>query len=415
MPGPTIYLDHAATAPLRPEVLDAMLPLLRDGWGNPSSAHAAGRRARSALDEARERVAAALGATAREIVFTSGGTESINLAVKGAAWAGSAKAHRIVISAVEHHAVDHAARHLERFGFEVAIVPVDRYGRVDPDEVEAAITDRTVVVSVMIANNEVGTIQPIAEISERLRRHRGVLFHTDAVQAAPWLALDVDALGVDLLSIAGHKLGGPKGVGALYVRRGTNLVAQQHGGGQERYRRAGTEDVACATGLATALDLAVAERPVAVPRVTRLRDRLASAVVAKGVVLTGHPTQRLPNSLSVVVGGVDGAEVATALDLDGLQCSTGSACATGSDEVSHVLSAMGFPEEEARGSLRLSLGRTTTDAEIDRAMALVATTVARIRDAAAVLAGDPLGIAAKDGGDTHRPGARGRSAGTDGR
>jgi cysteine desulfurase len=414
MPGPTIYLDHAATAPLRPEVLDAMLPLLRDGWGNPSSAHAAGRRARSALDEARERVAAVLGATAREIVFTSGGTESINLALKGAAWAGSAKGHRIVISAVEHHAVEHAARHLERFGFEVAMVPVDRYGRVDPDEVEAAITDRTVVVSVMTANNEVGTIQPIAEIGERLRRHRGVLFHTDAVQAAPWLALDVDALGVDLLSIAGHKLGGPKGVGALYVRRGTNLVAQQHGGGQERYRRAGTEDVAYATALATALDLAVAERPVVVPRVALLRDRLASAVVAQGVALTGHPTERLPNSLSVVVGGVHGAEVATALDLDGLQCSTGSACATGSDEVSHVLAAMGFPEEEARGALRLSLGRTTTDDEVDRAMAIVPTTIVRIRDASAALAGDPIGVDSRTG-DGYEPAAHGRSTGTDGR
>jgi cysteine desulfurase len=360
-------------------------------------------------------VATALGATAREIVFTSGGTESINLALKGAAWAGSAKGRRIVISAVEHHAVDHAARHLERFGFEVAVVPVDRYGRVDPDEVDAAITDRTIVVSVMTANNEVGTIQPIPEIGERLRRHRGVLFHTDAVQAAPWLALDVDALGVDLLSIAGHKIGGPKGVGALYVRRGTNLVAQQHGGGQERHRRAGTEDVAYATGLATSLDLAFAERPVAVPRVRRLRDRLATAVVAKDVALTGHPTERLPNSLSVVVGGVDGAEIATALDLDGLQCSTGSACATGSGEVSHVLSAMGFPEEEAHGALRLSLGRTTTDDEIDRAMALVPATVARIRDAAAALDADPLGSAARDGGGGPGPGARDRSAGAGGR
>jgi cysteine desulfurase len=392
-----------------------MLPLLRDAWANPSSAHAAGRRARSALDEARERVAAALGATAREVVFTSGGTESINLALKGAAWAGSAKGHRIVVSAVEHHAVDHAARHLERFGFEVATVPVDSYGRVDPDEVDAAITDRTVLVSVMTANNEVGTIQPIAEIGERLRRHRGVLFHTDAVQAAPWLALDVGALGVDLLSIAGHKLGGPKGVGALYVRRGTNLVAQQHGGGQERYRRAGTEDVACATGLATSLDLAVAERPIAVPRVARLRNRLATTVVSRGVVLTGHPTERLPNSLSVLVGGVDGAEVATALDLDGLECSTGSACATGSDEVSHVLAAMGFPEEEAHGALRLSLGRATTDDEIDRAMALIPETVARIRDATAVLDADPLGITARDGGGAPAPGARGRSPGTGGR
>ncbi|MEI8334378.1 MAG: cysteine desulfurase family protein [Chloroflexota bacterium] len=383
MPGPTIYLDHAATAPLRPEVLEAMLPHLRDGWGNPSSAHGTGRAARAALDEARDRVAAALGATGREIVFTSGGTESINLALKGAAWAGSAKGHRIVISAAEHHAVGHAARHLERFGFEVAAIPVDRYGRVDPDEVEAAITERTVVVSVMTANNEVGTVQPIAEIGERVRRHRGVLFHTDAVQAAPWLAIDVDALGVDLLSIAGHKLGGPKSVGALYVRRGTSLVAQQHGGGQERHRRAGTEDVAYATGLATALDLAVSERPVVVPRVAALRGLLASAVVGEGILLTGHPADRLPNILSVVIAGLDGTDVTTALDLDGLECSTGSACATGSGEVSHVLTAMGFPEDEARGALRLSLGRATTDAEVERAAVLVPATIARIRGAGA--------------------------------
>jgi cysteine desulfurase len=382
MPAPAVYLDHAATAPLRAEVVDAMLPVMRDGWGNPSSAHTAGRAARDLLDAARERIARALGATPREIVLTSGGTESINLAVKGAAWAGSARGHRIVISAVEHHAVEGAARYLERHGFEVAVVPVDRYGRVSPDDVDAAITDRTAVVSVMTANNEVGTIQPVREIAEAVRRHRGVLFHTDAVQAAPWLPLDVDDLGVDLLSIAGHKLGGPKGVGALYVRRGSNIVAQQHGGGQERYRRAGTEDVAYAVGLATALDLAVAERPAAVPRVATLRDHLAAAVLADGVALTGHPTERLPNNLSVVVAGAEGGTVTTILDLDGLACSTGSACATGSAEVSHVLTAMGFPEEEARGAVRLSLGRSTTDADVDRAARLVPAAIQRAREAA---------------------------------
>ena len=388
MPEPTVYLDHAATAPLRPEVVDAMLPVMREGWGNPSSAHAAGRAARDLLDAARERIARALGATSREIVLTSGGTESINLAVKGAAWAGSAKGHRIVISAVEHHAVDHAARHLERFGFEVAVVPVDRYGRVDPDEVEAAITDRTAVVSVMAANNEVGTLQPVREIAEMVRRHRGVLFHTDAVQAAPWLPLHVDDLGVDLLSIAGHKLGGPKGVGALYVRRGSNIVAQQHGGSQERYRRAGTEDVAYAVGLATALDLAVAERPMAVPRVAALRDRLAAAVLADDVTLTGHPTHRLPNNLSILVGGAEGGAVSTILDLDGLACSTGSACAAGSTEVSHVLTAMGYPEEEARGAVRLSLGRSTTEAEMSRAADLVPAAIRRAREASAEAVGE---------------------------
>lgn len=387
MPEPTVYLDHAATTPLRPEVLDAMLPVFRDGWGNPSSAHARGREARATLDGARERIAAALGATPREIVLTSGGTESINLAIKGAAWAGSARGHRIVVSAVEHHAVENAARHLERYGFDIAVVPVDRYGRVDPDEVDAAVTDRTAVVSVMTANNEVGTVQPIRAIAERVRRHRGVLFHTDAVQAAPWLPLDVDDLGVDLLSIAGHKLGGPKGVGALYMRRGTNIVAQQHGGSQERYRRAGTEDVAYAVGLATALGLAVAERPETVPRVAGLRDRLAAAIVGDGVTLTGHQTERLPNNLSVVVAGAEGGSVTTILDLDGLACSTGSACATGSAEVSHVLTAMGYPEEEARGAVRLSLGRTTTVAEIDRASALVVAAVRRARAAGIEAAG----------------------------
>ena len=382
MPEPTVYLDHAATAPLRAEVVDAMLPVMREGWGNPSSAHAAGRAARDLLDAARERIARALGATPREIVLTSGGTESINLAVKGAAWAGSARGHRIVISAVEHHAVEGAARHLERHGFEVAVVPVDRYGRVSSDDVDAAITDRTAVVSVMTANNEVGTIQPVREIAEVVRRHRGVLFHTDAVQAAPWLPIDVDDLGVDLLSIAGHKLGGPKGIGALYVRRGSNIVAQQHGGGQERYRRAGTEDVAYAVGLATALDLAVAERPATVPRVAGLRDRLAAAVLADGVALTGHPTERLPNNFSVVVAGAEGGTVTTILDLEGLACSTGSACATGSAEVSHVLTAMGFPEDEARGAVRMSLGRSTTDADVDRAALLVPAAIRRAREAA---------------------------------
>jgi cysteine desulfurase len=234
----------------------------------------------------------------------------------------------------------------------------------------------------MTANNEVGTIQPVREIAEVVRRHRGVLFHTDAVQAAPWLPIDVDDLGVDLLSIAGHKLGGPKGIGALYVRRGSNIVAQQHGGGQERYRRAGTEDVAYAVGLATALDLAVAERPATVPRVAGLRDRLAAAVLADGVALTGHPTERLPNNLSVVVAGAEGGTVTTILDLEGLACSTGSACATGSAEVSHVLTAMGFPEDEARGAVRMSLGRSTTDADVDRAALLVPAAIRRAREAA---------------------------------
>ncbi len=383
----TVYLDHAATTPLRAEVLDVMLPHLRDGWGNPSSAHARGRAARAALDDAHERIATCLGATAREIVLTSGGTESINLAVKGGAWAGSARGHRLVISAVEHHAVEGSARHLERHGFDVAVVGVDRDGRVDPDAVAAAVTDRTALVSVMAANNEVGTVQPIAAIAERVHRHRGVLFHADAVQAAPWLPLDVEALGVDLLSIAGHKLGGPRGVGALYIRRGTHIVAQQHGGSQERHRRAGTEDVAGAVGLATALELAVREMGTAVPRVAGLRDRLVASVTGPGVTVTGHRTDRLPHIASFVVADAEGGTITTILDLEGLACSTGSACATGSAEVSHVLTAMGYPEAEARGAVRLSVGRATTDADVDRAIALLPPAIERARAAHAASAG----------------------------
>ncbi|MGZ6341003.1 MAG: cysteine desulfurase family protein, partial [Candidatus Limnocylindrales bacterium] len=367
-----IYLDHAATTPLRPEVLEAMLPFLGGTFGNPSSSHRFGRLARAALDEAHDRVAARIGATGREIVFTSGGTEADNMAIKGAAWVGRARGHRIVTSAIEHHAVGHTVRYLEKFGFEVVELPVDRYGRVDPDDVEAAITPKTILVSVMLANNEVGTIEPIAEIARRVRAHKGVLLHTDAVQAAPYLDLDVDKLDVDLLSLAAHKLEGPKGVGALYVRHGTNLLAQQQGGTQERYRRAGTENVAGIVGMAKAFELAADERPVTTGRLRALRDRLRKALLGlDSVELTGHPSARLPGLLSVVVRGVDGSAVATALDLEGLACSTGSACLSGSAEVSHVLAAMGYPDDEARGALRLSLGRTTTAAEIDRAIALV--------------------------------------------
>ena len=244
-----IYLDHAATTPLRREVLDAMLPYLTESFGNPSSAHAYGRAARAALDEAHERVAKRLNAEGREIVFTSGGTEANNLALKGAAWAGKARGHRIVTSAVEHHAVGHTLRYLEKFGFEIAELPVDRYGRVDPEQLEAALNDKTILVSIMLANNEVGTIQPIAEIAARVRTRKGVLLHVDAVQAAPYVDLDVEALGADLVSLGAHKFEGPKGVGALYVRHGTHILAQQQGGTQERHRRAGTENVAGAVGL----------------------------------------------------------------------------------------------------------------------------------------------------------------------
>jgi cysteine desulfurase len=393
-----IYLDHAATTPLRREALDAMLPFLTEHQGNPSSAHSAGRTARAALDDAHERVASRLGAEAREIVFTSGGTESNNLALKGAAWASKARGHRIVTTTVEHHAVGHALSYLEKFGFEVLELPVDRYGRVDPDDVNAAITDRTVLVSIMMANNEVGTIQPIAEIGSRLRERKGVLFHVDAVQAAPYLAIDVNELGVDLLSIAAHKFEGPKGTGALYVRSGTHILSQQQGGTQERHRRAGTENVAGIVGLAAAFDLASQERAETARRLARQRDRLKRAVLTvEGAELTGHPTGRLPGLLSIVARGTDGNSVALSLDLEGICCSIGSACTTGSTEVSHVLAAMGYPEEEARGALRLSLGRTTTDAEIDTAIEAVPRTIRQLQVGQAVVSADPLGQGAPVG------------------
>ena len=388
----TIYLDHAATTPLRPEVLEAMLPVLTDGFGNPSSAHGYGRAARAALDDAHERMASRLGVEAREIVFTSGGTEANNLAIKGAAWAGKARGHRIVTSAVEHHAVGHTLRYLEKFGFEVVEVPVDRYGRVDPDHLEAALTDRTILVSVMLANNEVGTIQPIAVIADRLRGRKGVLFHVDAVQAAPWIDLDLRSLPVDLLSLGAHKFEGPKGVGALFVRHGTHVLAQQQGGSQERHRRAGTENVAGAVGMAVAYDLSSAERAATVRRVRRQRERLERAVLAvEGTELTGHPTERLPGLLSIIARDTDGASVSVALDLEGIAASVGSACTTGSTEVSHVLTAMGYPEDEARGALRLSLGRTTTDAEIDTALEIVPRVLTSMRLGSAAVAADPLG------------------------
>lgn len=387
-----VYLDHAATTPLRREVLDAMMPLLTSDFGNPSSVHGHGRKARAALDEAHERLARGLNAQPREVIFTGGGSEAINLALKGVAWAGKGRGNRLITSAVEHHAVLHALRHLEKFGFEIIVLPVDRYGRLDPEQLDAAINDRTILVSLMLANNEVGTIQPLGDLVRRVRAHRGVAIHVDAVQGAPYMAIDVQEMDVDLLSIAAHKFEGPKGVGALYVRHGTILLPQMHGGSQERFRRAGTENVAGAYGMAVAYEMARAEQPEVAPRLAALRDRLRDSVMAlPSVELTGHPRKRLPGHLSVIARETDGEALILNLDLAGIAASTGSACTTGSTEPSHVLTALGYPEDETRGSLRLTLGRTTTDADIDQAVAVVPQTIGRLRSAAAALVLDPLG------------------------
>ena len=390
----TIYLDHAATTPMRPEVLEAMLPLLTDDFGNPSSAHGPGRRARMALDEAHEVVAAAIGAQPREIVFTAGGTEAANLAIKGAAWAGKAEGHRILTSAVEHHATLNALQHLEKFGFEAGVLPVDRYGRLDPESLDSALDERTILVALQVANNEVGTVQPLHDLIGTVRRVRGrkALVYVDAVQGAPYVDLDVGLLDADLVSFGAHKFEGPKGMGALWVRGGTAVMAQTHGGGQERYRRAGTENVAGAVGMATALRLTAQERHETVARLRHLRDRVRAALAADpDVEFTGHPTERLPGHLSLLVRGVEGAAIVVALDLEGIAASAGAACTTGSPEVSHVLAAMGYPDEEARGALRLSLGRTTTEAEVDSAIEIIPAIIERLRGGSTALAADPLG------------------------
>jgi cysteine desulfurase len=377
----TIYLDHAATTPVRPEVVEAMLPYFGTQYGNPSSIYSLGRDARQALDRSRDVVAGVLGCRPAEILFTSCGSESDNLAIKGVAFALRERGNHIITTQIEHHAVLHTCEWLERyFGFEVTYLPVDATGLVDPAAVAAALTDRTVLVSVMLANNEVGTIQPLPAIADVLRPRR-ILLHTDAVQGGGALALDVNTLGVDLLSLSGHKFYAPKGVGILYVRQGTPLLPQLQGGGQERSRRAGTENVPYIVGLATALRLAAEELPSSTARLTALRDRLIVGVLERvpGARLTGHPTERLPNNASFAFEGVEGESLLLSLDQQGICASTGSACTSGSLEASHVLKAMGLPVGLAQGSLRLSLGKSNDEDQIDRTLEALPGAVERLR------------------------------------
>jgi cysteine desulfurase len=382
--GGVIYLDHAATTPLRADVLEAMLPFLREEWANPSSNYEPARRARAALEEARAVVAHHLGARPGEIVFTGGGSEADNLAIKGAALAAGLRRH-IVTTAIEHHAVLHTCRYLqERHGFTVTYVPVDRDGLVDPETIARAAGHDTALVSVMLANNEVGTIEPVAEIA-RLLQGSGALVHSDAVQAAGMLPIAVDDLGVDLLAISAHKFGGPKGSGVLYVRRGTPLDSLVHGGGQELGLRAGTESVAQAVGLATALDVAVAERSSHVQYLAALRDRLITGILRAipGTMLSGHPVQRLPGHASVCFQDVEGESVLIELDALGICASAGSACSAGSTEPSPVLQAMGVPSQYIRGGLRLTLGPTNTPEEVDFVVDQLAAIVPGLRALAA--------------------------------
>jgi cysteine desulfurase len=375
-----IFLDHAATTPTDLRVVEAMLPYFSDSFGNPSSIHSLGLETRTAVAEAREKVASLIGAAGDEIIFTSGGTEADNLAIKGIAQANAQRGKHIVTTRIEHHAVEESCRYLEKQGFKVTHVAVDQDGLVDPREVERAVTPETILISVMHANNEVGTIQPIAEIS-RVARSRGIYFHTDAVQTVGHIPAKVDDLGVDLLAISAHKLYGPKGIGVLYVRKGTRIVSFLHGGGQERGLRASTENVPGIVGLGKAAEIAQAEMDAESKLVTRLRDKLIKGLLERipQVRLNGHPTKRLPNNVNISVASVEGESLAVSLDLEGIAVSTGSACRSEAMEPSHVLTAMGVPVELARGSVRFSLGRDNTDADIERVLEAFPRIVSRLR------------------------------------
>jgi cysteine desulfurase len=384
-----VYLDNAATTPVDPRVLEAMLPYLSGEFGNPSSAHRTGMAMRTVVERARATVARYLGAGPEEIVFTGCGTESDNLALRGVAWAREAQGRHLITTPIEHHAVEHTLAQLAaRFGFEVTHLPVNRFGLVDPDDVGRALRPDTTVVSVMMANNEVGTVEPVAEIGRIVRAH-GATFHTDAVQAVGQLPVDVDALNVDLLALSGHKLHAPKGVGVLYVRRGTPLLPTLTGGGQEHGVRAGTENVPYIVGLARALELAYDDLESHVRETRRLRDRLIRGILGTvpDAELTGHPTERLANNASFMFAGVEGESVLMQLTMAGIAASTGSACSSGHEGASHVLLGMGCDANLARGSLRLSLSRYTTDADIDTVLAVLPDAVARLRAMSPAYAG----------------------------
>ena len=375
-----IYLDYAATTPLRPEVRAAMEPYFSaEGFGNPSSLHAGGQQAKRALDAARDSLAAALGCQFSEISFTSGGTESDNAALVGIMLANKKRGNHLITTSIEHEAVMETAKFLETLGFHVTYLPVDEFGSISPQSVADALTDQTVLVSVMHANNEVGTIQPIREIAEIVHAH-GAYLHTDAVQTFGQLPVTVNALGADLLTLSAHKIYGPKGAGALYVRSGIAIEPLLHGGGQERQRRSGTENVPAIVGFGEAVRRLLPERAAEAKRLTALRNYLWTELSRRlpTVVLNGHSTNRLPNNLNISLPGLDAETLLLSLDLAGISASSGSACTSGSIEPSHVLQAMGLPDARLKSALRLTLGRGTTKDEIDWAAERLARIVGRL-------------------------------------
>ena len=376
-----VYMDNAATTKLSPDVLNAMMPYLTDIYGNASSVHAFGREAREGVEHARNQVAAAINASPDEIFFTAGGTESDNMAIKGVAHKYAKKGKHIITTAIEHHAVLHTCEALEKEGYEVTYLPVDEDGLISVEQVRAAMRDDTLLVTVMFANNEVGTIEPIAEIGA-LCRERNVLFHTDAVQAVCHIPIDVRAMNIDLMSISAHKFHGPKGIGALYCRKGIVLEPVIVGGAQERKRRAGTENVAGIVGLGAAIARAHKNMSADMARVSALRDKLISGILKNipHVKLNGHPTQRLPQNVNFSIRYIEGESILLMLDINGIAASSGSACTSGSLDPSHVLLAMGIPHEIAHGSLRLTLSDMTTDEEVDYVLETLTKTVKRLRD-----------------------------------
>lgn len=379
LPDGVIYLDHAATTPLDTRVLERMTPYFSERFGNPSSVYGLGRMSLEAVDEAHESVARALGCRPTEIIFTGGGSEADNLAIKGIVISARRRGNHIITSAIEHHAILRVCEQLERDGFRVTYLPVNDAGLVDPATVASALTDETAIVTIMYVNNEVGTIQPIDEIAAICRARR-VPFHTDAVQAGGSLPLDVARLGVDMLSLSSHKFYGPKGVGILYVRQGVRVQPQVLGGSQERNRRAGTENVPGVVGASYALELAMKERDVESARLVGLRDALIEGVLSiPNTRLTGHPERRAPGNASFVIEGLEGESLLLNLDLAGICASAGSACASGEIEPSHVLTAMGYSSSDARGALRLTLGRSTTLADIETTTTRLADIVQRLR------------------------------------
>ena len=375
-----VYLDYAATTPVHPDVTKAMLPYLTDAFGNPSSLYSYGQEAKGAIEEARAKVADLIGAQDEEIVFTGSGTEADNFAIKGVAFANESKGNHIITSSIEHHAVIETCKFLEKRNFSVTYLPVDEYGLVDPRDVKKDITDKTILISVMHANNEVGTIEPIAEIG-KVAKEAGIYFHTDAAQTVGHIPVDVNELGVDLLSISAHKLYGPKGIGALYIKKGTKLIPFMHGGGQERRRRASTENVPGIAGLGTAAELARQGVSQEAQHLTRLRNQLIKGLLERidHIRLNGHPLKRLPNNINVSVDFVEGESMLLNLDLESICASTGSACSSSSLEPSHVLLAMGLSHEQAHGSLRFTLGKWTTEEEIGQVLEVLPRIVAKLR------------------------------------